>query len=76
MIVADLGVFVDALEFVVDERALILEKTWEHLLLSGAAMAVALASPCPLGVCSATSTAAPSSRSTSRTSAARCRASP
>lgn len=50
MILADLGVFVDALEFVVDERVLILEKTWEHLRLSGAAMAVALVVALPLGV--------------------------
>jgi osmoprotectant transport system permease protein len=50
VIAADLGVFVDALEFVVDERALILEKTWEHVLLSGAAMAVAIAVALPLGV--------------------------
>ena len=38
----DLGVFADALEFVVDERRLILEKTWEHLELSAAAMAEAV----------------------------------
>ena len=50
MIAADPRVFVDALEFVVDERALILEKTWEHLLLSGAAMAIAIAFALPLGV--------------------------
>ena len=35
---ASLTVFGDALEFVVDERRLILQKTWEHLLLSGAAL--------------------------------------
>lgn len=46
----DLGVFGDALQFVVDERRLILEKTWEHLLLSGAALAIALALALPLGV--------------------------
>lgn len=50
MIIAGLGVFVDALEFVVDERALILEKTWEHILLSVAGMAIALAVALPLGV--------------------------
>jgi osmoprotectant transport system permease protein len=50
MTVADLGVFVDAFEFVLDERRLILEKTWEHLLLSAAAMAIALALALPLGV--------------------------
>ena len=50
MIGADVGVFADAIEFVVDERTLILEKTWEHLKLSGAAMAVALVAALPLGV--------------------------
>jgi len=50
VILAGLGVFVDAIEFVIDERGLILEKTWEHLRLSGAAMAVALAVALPLGV--------------------------
>ena len=40
----DLGVFADALEFVVDERRLILEKTWEHLELSAAALAIGRAS--------------------------------
>lgn len=46
----DLGVFADALRFVVDERSLVLEKTWEHLLLSGAALAIAVAVALPLGV--------------------------
>jgi osmoprotectant transport system permease protein len=50
MTLADLTVFLDALEFVVDERSLILEKTWEHLKLSAAAMAIALALALPLGV--------------------------
>lgn len=50
MSLANLGVFVDALEFVLDERRLVLEKTWEHLLLSAAAMAIALALALPLGV--------------------------
>jgi osmoprotectant transport system permease protein len=45
----DLGVFADALEFVADERRLILEKTWEHLELSAAAMAIALVLALPLG---------------------------
>ncbi len=49
MIAADLGLFRDAVEFIVDERTLILEKTWEHLLLSGAAMGVALVFALPLG---------------------------
>jgi len=46
----DLGVFVDALEFVLDERRLILEKTWEHLVLSAAALVIALVLALPLGV--------------------------
>jgi len=46
----DVGVFLDALEFVVERRSLILEKTWEHVLLSGAAMLVALVVALPLGV--------------------------
>jgi osmoprotectant transport system permease protein len=50
MIAADLGVFPDAIEFVFDERSLILEKTGEHLLLSGAAMGIALLVALPLGV--------------------------
>jgi osmoprotectant transport system permease protein len=45
-----LGTFGDALEFIVDRRALLLDKTWEHILLSGAAMGVALAIAVPLGV--------------------------
>ena len=48
--IASLTVFGDALEFVVDERRLILQKTWEHLLLSGAAMAIALVIALPLGL--------------------------
>ena len=47
---ASLTVFGDALEFVVDERRLILQKTWEHLLLSGSAMAIALVIALPLGL--------------------------
>jgi osmoprotectant transport system permease protein len=50
VIVADLDVFADAVRFVVDERGLILEKTGEHLELSGAAMAVALLAGLPLGI--------------------------
>ena len=48
--IASLTVFGDALEFVVDERRLILHKTWEHLVLSGAAIAIALALALPIGV--------------------------
>ena len=47
-VTASLTVFGDALEFVVDERRLILQKTWEHLLLSGAALAIALAIGLPI----------------------------
>lgn len=50
MIGADLSVFPHALQFVVEERGLILEKTWDHLLLSAAAMAVAIALALPLGI--------------------------
>ena len=50
MIVAALDVFVDSLQFIVDERELILEKTWEHIVLSGAALAVSIAIAVPLGV--------------------------
>ena len=46
----DPSVFGHALEFVFDERHLILEKTWQHLLLSGAALAIAIAIALPLGV--------------------------
>jgi osmoprotectant transport system permease protein len=49
-VTASLTVFGDALEFVVDERRLILHKTWEHLLLSGAAVGIALAIALPIGV--------------------------
>ena len=45
-----LGVLGDALRFLVDRRELLLDRTWEHLLLSGAAMGVALALAVPLGV--------------------------
>jgi osmoprotectant transport system permease protein len=47
---ADLGVFADAVQFVVDHRGLILHKTWEHLELSGAGIAVALVIALPVGI--------------------------
>jgi osmoprotectant transport system permease protein len=52
LVIAELdpSVFGHALEFVFDERRLILEKTWQHLLLSGAALAIAIAIALPLGV--------------------------
>lgn len=43
-------VFVDSLQFIVDQRELILEKTWEHVLLSAAALGVSIAAAVPLGV--------------------------
>jgi len=42
--------FIDALQFIVERRELLLEKTWEHLVLSGAAIGVALLIAVPLGV--------------------------
>ena len=50
MIVAALDVFAGALEFIVDRHELILEKTWEHVLLSLAALAVSIAVAVPVGV--------------------------
>jgi osmoprotectant transport system permease protein len=50
MTVAALGVFVDSLDFIVDRRELILDKTWEHVLLSAAALGVSIAIAVPLGV--------------------------
>jgi osmoprotectant transport system permease protein len=47
---SNLDVFPHAVRFIVEERSLIAEKTGEHLLLSGAAMAVALVLALPLGV--------------------------
>lgn len=44
------GVFADALRFVRDNHALLGEKTAEHLVLSGAAIGVALVLAIPLGV--------------------------
>ena len=49
MSLAALDVFVDALEFVVDNRGLVWDKTVEHLALSGAALAVALVIAVPIG---------------------------
>jgi osmoprotectant transport system permease protein len=50
VIAASLGVFGDAIEFVVDERSLILDKTWEHLQLSVVAIVVSIVLALPLGV--------------------------
>ena len=50
MILAALDVFAGAFEFIVDRRDLMLEKTWEHVLLSAAALAVSIAIAVPIGV--------------------------
>ncbi len=47
---ADLSVFVDAIEFVIDDAGFVGRKTIEHLELSGAAIGIALAVAIPLGV--------------------------
>ena len=50
IVAAALDVFVDGLEFIVDERELILEKTWEHILLSAAGLGASILIAVPLGV--------------------------
>ena len=45
-----MSVFLDALGFILDERALILDKTIEHLVLSLVALAVSIAIAVPVGV--------------------------
>ncbi len=50
MTLAVLDVFVGGLEFVVDRRELILDKTWEHIVLSGVALVVSIAIAVPLGL--------------------------
>jgi osmoprotectant transport system permease protein len=50
VIAFDLGVFGDAVEFVVDRHELILDKTWHHLLLSAAAIGLSVLIALPLGV--------------------------
>jgi osmoprotectant transport system permease protein len=50
VIAFDLGIFPGALEFIVDERRLMLDKTGDHLLLSAAGMGIALAIALPLGI--------------------------
>jgi osmoprotectant transport system permease protein len=44
------GTFVDAFRFMGDQHALLLQKTWEHLELSLAALGIALVLALPLGV--------------------------
>jgi osmoprotectant transport system permease protein len=48
--VAAVDVFVDSLDFVVDRREPLLEKTWEHIELSLAALAISVLIAVPLGV--------------------------
>ena len=50
MIVAGLGVFADGVEFIVDRHDLILDKTWEHVQLSAAGLAISILIAVPLGV--------------------------
>ena len=50
MIVADLSVFGDALQFLVDNPGLIVGKALDQLALAGAALAIALVIALPLGV--------------------------
>jgi osmoprotectant transport system permease protein len=50
VILAALDVFVNSLDFIVDRRALLLDKTWEHVLLSAAALIVSIGVGVPLGV--------------------------
>ena len=45
-----MSVFINSLEFIVDHRELILEKTWEHVVLSAAALGVSIAIALPFGV--------------------------
>jgi osmoprotectant transport system permease protein len=47
---AALDVFVNSLDFIVDRRELLLEKTWEHVQLSAAALAVSIGLAVPVGV--------------------------
>jgi osmoprotectant transport system permease protein len=48
--VAALDVFLNSLDFIVDRRELILDKTWEHVQLSAVALAVSIALGVPVGV--------------------------
>jgi osmoprotectant transport system permease protein len=50
MILAALDVFAKSFDFMVDRRELLLDKTGEHVVLSGAALAVSIAVGAPLGV--------------------------
>jgi osmoprotectant transport system permease protein len=48
--VADVGIFIDAIEFVIDNAGFVGRKTVEHLELSGAAIGLSLLVAIPLGV--------------------------
>lgn len=50
MILAGLDVFANSLEFIVDRRELLLEKTWEHVELSIAALLLSILIAVPIGV--------------------------
>jgi osmoprotectant transport system permease protein len=50
VVIADLSVFVDAFQFIGDNAGLMLDKTLEHILLSAAAVGVALLIALPLGI--------------------------
>lgn len=50
MILAALDVFANSLDFLVDRRELMLDKTWEHVELSAAALALSILIGVPLGV--------------------------
>jgi osmoprotectant transport system permease protein len=50
MILAALDVFANSLDFIVDQRQLLLEKTWDTIVLSAAALAVSVSVAVPLGV--------------------------
>ena len=50
MTLAALDVFANSLEFLVDRRGLLLDKTWEHIELSAAALALSILIGVPLGV--------------------------
>jgi osmoprotectant transport system permease protein len=47
---AALDVFVGGLEFIVDRRELVLDKTWEHVQLSAVALSISIAIAAPAGV--------------------------
>ena len=50
MILAGLDVFANSLDFIVDRRGLLLEKTWEHVQLSIAALLIAIVIAVPIGI--------------------------